>query len=147
MLTCAVTWTFIVQLRSFVHHDCTFALSKGLSSTPMNAVPHKIIAVAPIRICDIGGWTDTWFAEHGNVFNISVSPFVEVQILTKPREALTGTITLRADNFGYVGQLDPTSTGIAHVTVFDMFNTRSLWYSSTSCCSHFKHATTNHSRH
>ena len=29
-----------------------------------------INAVAPIRICDLGGWTDTWFSETGNILNI-----------------------------------------------------------------------------
>jgi len=37
-------------------------------------------AVAPIRVCDIGGWTDTWFAGFGAVFHIAVYPYVEVQI-------------------------------------------------------------------
>lgn len=27
---------------------------------------------APVRIMDFGGWTDTWFAEHGKVLNLSV---------------------------------------------------------------------------
>lgn len=27
---------------------------------------------APVRICDIGGWLDTWFSAHGKVFNITV---------------------------------------------------------------------------
>ncbi len=41
----------------------------------------KVInSVAPIRICDNGGWTDTWFAEHGKVFNIGVYPYVETQV-------------------------------------------------------------------
>ena len=39
-----------------------------------------INSLAPIRICDTGGWTDTWFAQHGSVFNIAVSPYAEVQI-------------------------------------------------------------------
>ncbi len=39
-----------------------------------------INSVAPIRICDNGGWTDTWFAEHGKIFNIGVYPYAEVQI-------------------------------------------------------------------
>ena len=35
--------------------------------------PRRVInAMAPIRICDLGGWTDTWFAETGAVFNIGV---------------------------------------------------------------------------
>lgn len=39
-----------------------------------------VTAVAPIRICDIGGWTDTWFARHGCVINIAVAPLVDVQV-------------------------------------------------------------------
>jgi len=31
-----------------------------------------INCVAPIRICDNGGWTDTWFAKTGKIFNIGV---------------------------------------------------------------------------
>jgi D-glycero-alpha-D-manno-heptose-7-phosphate kinase len=41
-------------------------------------------AAAPIRICDNGGWTDTWFARRGTVFNIGVTPCVEVEINTAP---------------------------------------------------------------
>jgi len=41
-------------------------------------------SVAPIRICDLGGWTDTWFAEHGNVLNISVYPYVQCQMVVRP---------------------------------------------------------------
>lgn len=47
----------------------------------------RIRASAPIRICDNGGWTDTWFAGHGAVFNIGVTPCVEVEVTTRP----TGT--------------------------------------------------------
>jgi len=43
--------------------------------------PLRVVnSAAPIRICDIGGWTDTWFAGHGKNFNIGVYPYVEVQI-------------------------------------------------------------------
>ena len=35
-----------------------------------------INSVAPIRICDNGGWTDTWFAEYGKIFNIGVYPYM-----------------------------------------------------------------------
>lgn len=37
-------------------------------------------SVAPIRVCDNGGWTDTWFARRGAVFNIGVYPYAEVQV-------------------------------------------------------------------
>ena len=43
--------------------------------------PERVIrSVAPVRICDNGGWTDTWFARHGKVFNIAVTPLVEVEV-------------------------------------------------------------------
>ena len=43
--------------------------------------PFRIInSSAPTRICDNGGWTDTWFARHGYIFNIAVHPGVDVQI-------------------------------------------------------------------
>jgi D-glycero-alpha-D-manno-heptose-7-phosphate kinase len=34
----------------------------------------------PVRICDNGGWTDTWFGAPGQVLNVAVSPGVEVSI-------------------------------------------------------------------
>src|SRR5512139_1716990 len=45
-----------------------------------NRKPEFIInSVAPIRICDNGGRTDTWFAGYGRIFNIGVYPYAEVQ--------------------------------------------------------------------
>ncbi|MGC8787310.1 MAG: hypothetical protein ACP5Q1_07800, partial [Anaerolineae bacterium] len=50
--------------------------------------PIRIItSVAPIRICDNGGWTDTWLAQYGKVFKIAVAPYVEVQIQVRPHMA------------------------------------------------------------
>jgi D-glycero-alpha-D-manno-heptose-7-phosphate kinase len=63
--------------------------------------PLRIInAVAPIRICDLGGWTDTWFAGHGQIFNIGVYPYVEVQVAVYPRAARPDQIVLHAENYG-----------------------------------------------
>lgn len=59
-----------------------------------------INSVAPIRICDNGGWTDTWFAGHGKVFNIAVYPYVEVQIEVFPRDTLADRIVLFVENYG-----------------------------------------------
>jgi D-glycero-alpha-D-manno-heptose-7-phosphate kinase len=41
-----------------------------------------IEASAPVRICDNGGWTDTWFGGPGRVVNIAVTPGVHVSIRT-----------------------------------------------------------------
>jgi len=48
---------------------------------------------APIRICDNGCWTDTWFAGHGQVFNIAVEPRAEVEV-----------VVFRADPAGGAGR-------------------------------------------
>ncbi|MHA1197012.1 MAG: GHMP family kinase ATP-binding protein [Promethearchaeota archaeon] len=40
-----------------------------------------VISRAPVRICDIGGWTDTWFYPNGAVFNICVDLYSYVRIV------------------------------------------------------------------
>ena len=65
------------------------------------AHPTRIInSVAPIRVCDNGGWTDTWFAGHGKIFNIGVYPYVEVQIEVYSHPTLESRVILNAENFG-----------------------------------------------
>ena len=59
-----------------------------------------INSVAPIRICDNGGWTDTWFASHGKVFNIGVYPYAEVQVAVYPYEGQKERIIINAENYG-----------------------------------------------
>jgi D-glycero-alpha-D-manno-heptose-7-phosphate kinase len=63
-----------------------------------------INSAAPIRICDNGGWTDTWFARYGRIFNIGVYPYAEVQVAVypypgEPADRL-GRIVLNAENYG-----------------------------------------------
>ncbi len=65
----------------------------------MSTASYQIInATAPIRICDFGGWTDTWFAERGTVLNIGVYPYAEAQLFV--RESRERNIVLHAENFG-----------------------------------------------
>ena len=59
-----------------------------------------INSVAPIRICDNGGWTDTWFAGYGRIFNIGVYPYAEVQIAVYPADGRPDRIVINAENFG-----------------------------------------------
>jgi len=71
-------------------------------------LPQRIInAVAPIRVCDNGGWTDTWFAEYGKIFNIGVSPYAEVQLGIFATHGQTDRIVIHPENYGepYVRQL------------------------------------------
>ena len=67
------------------------------SDSPIKRI---INSLAPIRICDNGGWTDTWFAEHGQVFNIGVSPYAEVQIEAGPLAGQADRIIIHAENYG-----------------------------------------------
>lgn len=70
--------------------------------------PLRLInSAAPIRICDNGGWTDTWFAGHGRIFNIGVAPCVEVQIAVYPRAARAEQVLLHAENYGHRYALAP----------------------------------------
>lgn len=63
--------------------------------------PLRVInSVAPIRICDNGGWTDTWFAGYGRIFNIGVYPYAEVQIEIYPFRRQKDRIVIHAENFG-----------------------------------------------
>ena len=63
--------------------------------------PLKTIhAIAPIRINDIGGWTDTWFAQRGKVLNMAVFPLVEVRI--QVLETKTGQVKLGIDAPGHI---------------------------------------------
>lgn len=60
----------------------------------------RINSSAPTRICDIGGWTDTWFARYGAVFNIAVSPVVEVQLSVFNDDGSSPPFTVNVQNFG-----------------------------------------------
>jgi D-glycero-alpha-D-manno-heptose-7-phosphate kinase len=70
------------------------------TAAPATLPLRMINAVAPIRICDNGGWTDTWFAGHGKIFNIGVSPYVEVQIAVYPLAEQRDQVVLYAENYG-----------------------------------------------
>ena len=65
------------------------------------AAPLRVInSVAPIRICDNGGWTDTWFAEYGAIFNIGVYPYAEAQLKVLRRDEVDDRIVINAENYG-----------------------------------------------
>ncbi len=56
-----------------------------MTSESRPALPRVINSTAPVRVCDNGGWTDTWFARYGKVFNVAVRPHVEVQLEARRR--------------------------------------------------------------
>lgn len=77
------------------------------------AEPDVVNAVAPVRILDLGGWTDTWFAEHGAVCNVAVLPGVEVQVEVWPRYERDDQVVVHAENHGdrYALPLDGEGPG------------------------------------
>jgi len=66
-----------------------------------------INAMAPIRICDLGGWTDTWFAETGAVCNLAVYPYAEVQIYVTASTSGPSCVTINAEDYGDRYTIDP----------------------------------------
>jgi D-glycero-alpha-D-manno-heptose-7-phosphate kinase len=88
----------------------------------MSAEPviRSIHSAAPIRICDCGGFTDTWFAKTGEIFNIAVEPCVQVQL----RQFITGAsgqkVAVRLENSGqqYVlGDASPRQDALVNAAV------------------------------
>ena len=73
----------------------------------------SVLATAPIRICDNGGWTDTWFARHGRVFNLAVRPVVRVRIDVYPRGRREAPVVIDARNYGmrYAPELNASGWG------------------------------------
>lgn len=72
----------------------------------MKKLLKRIHCRAPVRICDIGGWTDTWFAEHGAVFNIAVTPYAEVEI-TIYKQDTEERVTLHLENYNDTYSINP----------------------------------------
>jgi D-glycero-alpha-D-manno-heptose-7-phosphate kinase len=83
--------------------------SPGLEKTRFKATPshmpdsrkvvRRISSTAPTRICDNGGWTDTWFARRGVIFNIAVTPAVEVQLSVYDHNSSSAPFTINAQNY------------------------------------------------
>lgn len=68
-------------------------------------------AVAPVRIADLGGWTDTWFAGGGLVCSLAVHPGVEVRLQAEEppssgRARRPGRVTIDAVDLGDRYRLD-----------------------------------------
>jgi D-glycero-alpha-D-manno-heptose-7-phosphate kinase len=74
------------------------------------AAPVVITASAPVRVCDNGGWTDTWFGGPGRVLNIAVTPGVEVSIR---RAAGPGPVVLDVVTFGDRYSIVPGASRVA----------------------------------
>lgn len=71
-----------------------------------------IVATAPVRVADVGGWTDTWFAAAGAVCNVAVGPGARVEVrrraddgvaIAAPQVADTALLRHAVDHAGVTG--------------------------------------------
>jgi D-glycero-alpha-D-manno-heptose-7-phosphate kinase len=47
--------------------------------TDPDGIRRAVVATAPVRVADVGGWTDTWFGAPGQVCSLAVEPGVQVR--------------------------------------------------------------------
>jgi D-glycero-alpha-D-manno-heptose-7-phosphate kinase len=73
----------------------------------------EVFSRAPVRICDIGGWTDTHFYKDGAIFNISINLYSYIRIIrnkTNRIRIISENLDLKEefniDNIEYNGRLD-----------------------------------------
>jgi D-glycero-alpha-D-manno-heptose-7-phosphate kinase len=66
-----------------------------------------IEASAPVRICDFGGWTDTWFGAPGRVVNLAVTPGVRARVRAAGDP---GAVALSVASFGDRYRVTPGDT-------------------------------------
>lgn len=78
---------------------------------------------APIRIADCGGWTDTWFARHGAVCAITVSPRVTVRLELTPATVANPAVRISAVNYATEYDYRPGSPFGAHPLLEAAINT------------------------
>ncbi|MBU4175878.1 MAG: GHMP kinase [Actinobacteria bacterium] len=82
---------------------------RDLESDPIeNRDVGVIFSRAPVRINDLGGWTDTWFSGTGNVLSTAVSPGTTCRLsFTRPRPPVRKRFTLDVKNFNDRYSFDP----------------------------------------
>ena len=84
-----------------------------------------ILSRAPVRICDIGGWTDTWFYPNGAVFNICVDLYSHVRIVQTQNDYIEiisedlgqRTIINKVNEINYDGNLDLLKAAVKMMNV------------------------------
>ena len=65
------------HVLSYIVSFAWYGFWSCLGDGPMEKI---IFARAPVRICDVGGWTDTWFCKAGAVFNFCIDLYSYVRV-------------------------------------------------------------------
>ena len=84
-----------------------FRLRDGFGYDYKLAMNRIVNAIAPTRVCDLGGWTDTWFAGHGAVLNVATYPYVEVQIRVEDHPDPEQPVVLNVENYNDTYSVNP----------------------------------------
>ena len=86
-------------------------------------------STAPVRICDVGGWTDTHFAGKGAVVNFAVNLPVHVLVAEEPSAHGEPRVAIEALDLGarvelddvreveYDGVLDLLKAAVVHMRI------------------------------
>lgn len=78
----------------------------GDDVSPPREIGHGVVATAPVRVADVGGWTDTWFGSPGRVCHVAVGPGVEVGASFVPPDR-RGPVRIVAPGIGLDGFVGP----------------------------------------
>ena len=68
--------------------------------TPPRTPVMAATATAPVRIADVGGWTDTWFGSPGHVCHLAVGPGVTVRAIRTSAADPAWPVHLQAPDLG-----------------------------------------------
>ena len=79
-------------------------------------VGRSVVATAPVRIADVGGWTDTWFGAPGRVCHVAVGPGVRVDAEIT---ADSGVLRLVAPGIGIDREVVSASGGAGALNLLD----------------------------
>lgn len=78
----------------------------GPPVTDLPPVGRRVVATAPVRVADVGGWTDTWFAERGAVCSVAVGPGARVEARLVERTNRGPTVRMAAPDLDASWTLD-----------------------------------------
>lgn len=67
----------------------------------------RVHAAAPVRVADVGGWTDTWFGSPGQVCHLAVGPGVAVDAALVAGTVPSPQVRLLAPSIGLDRWFDP----------------------------------------
>ncbi len=116
----------ILKNESFNSKELQIIIDKILKIIDMS-VFKEILARAPVRICDIGGWTDTWFYPEGAIFNFCIDLYSYIRIIENGKSI----IRIFAENLGktvkilnfkeikYNGKLDLLKAAVKRMEIED----------------------------